>query len=535
MKILFISILLATSVLSNAQYQDLSSPRRTLSTFSYNLSDTSNRLSVAAEVIYKKLVPRTKDRIELVKKLHRFLKGKGVRIILEDVPDDPNYSDTTRENRSIYLITHRFPNLYLEKVGKNWYLSEETITAIPDLYDSAFPFGADKLLNYLPEKSRMEIFGLQLWQYAAILSLIIIILIALKILNWIMMIVFTKVLFRLGYKELALTYVKPIARPMGLMIAMVVTNYVLPILQLPLKFAAVVTMGVEALIPFFATIAAYKAMDIVALYLRKLTDKTETTLDDQLVPLFRKALKAFVIVIGSIYVLQNLSIDVVPLLGVLSIGGLAFALAAQDTVKNFFGSLMIFIDKPFQVGQWISSIDGIDGTVEEVGIRSTRIRTFSNSVVYVPNGKLADATINNHGLRVYRRFNTTITINYDTPPDLIDLFVEGLRKIVQSHPQTRKDMYHVYLNNMGSHSLDILYYIFFKAESWSDELRYRHEVIIDIIKLANTLGVQFAFPTQTLNIENLPGQLSLANNYESKDLLIPKMDEFFDQHGRKPN
>ena len=138
----------------------------------------------------------------------------------------------------------------------------------------------------------------------------------------------------------------------------------------------------------------------------------------------------------------------------LSIGGLAFALAAQDTIKNFFGSLMIFVDKPFQVGQWITA-PGIDGTVEEVGLRSTRIRTFSNSLIYVPNGKLADATIDNHGLRAYRRFSTQLAITYDTPPELIEVFVEGLRKIVLDHPTTWKDNFHIYMNDLNSHSLDI--------------------------------------------------------------------------------
>ena len=142
--------------------------------------------------------------------------------------------------------------------------------------------------------------------------------------------------------------------------------------------------------------------------------QTQNTMDDQLVPIIRKSLRVFVITFGTLAILQSLNLSIFPLLTGLSIGGLAFALAAQDTIKNFFGSVMIFLDKPFQIGHWITT-DGIDGTVEEVGLRSTRIRTFSNSLVTVPNGKLADATINNHGLRVYRRFYTTLSINYDTP------------------------------------------------------------------------------------------------------------------------
>jgi len=204
---------------------------------------------------------------------------------------------------------------------------------------------------------------------------------------------------------------------------------------------------------------------------------------------------------------------------------LAFALAAQDTVKNFFGSIMIFIDKPFQIGDWITAGD-IDGTVEEVGLRSTRIRTFRNSVVYVPNGNLANATVDNHGLRIFRRFYSQIAINYDTPPDLIELFVEGLKKIVQDHPHTRKDYYEIHLNDMADSSLNIMFYIFFNVPSWSEELKCRHEIILSIIRLTDHIGINFAFPTHTIHVENFPGESSLSPQYESKSTLRPKMENF---------
>jgi MscS family membrane protein len=193
---------------------------------------------------------------------------------------------------------------------------------------------------------------------------------------------------------------------------------------------------------------------------------------------------------------------------------LALALAAQDTIKNLFGSIMIFVDRPFQIGDWIN-FDGKDGTVEEVGFRSTRVRTFANSVISVPNGRIADMTVDNLGLRTYRRFTTSITITYDTPPALITAFVEGLRQIVANHPDTRKDYYHVYVNNLGSHSIDILFYIFFAVPGWPEELKARHEIILQSIELAETLGVRFAFPTQTIHMEDLPGQQTLSPQYDT--------------------
>jgi MscS family membrane protein len=242
--------------------------------------------------------------------------------------------------------------------------------------------------------------------------------------------------------------------------------------------------------------------------------------------LLRKALKIFVIIVGALAILSNLNIDIIPLLTGLSIGGLAFALAAQDTLKNFFGSIMIFIDKPFQIGDWITS-GTIDGTVEEVGFRATRVRTFRNSVTYVPNSLIADKTVDNHGLRMYRRFYTQIAINYDTPADVINVFVEGLRKIVDDHPHTGKDNYHVYLNDMADSSLNVIFYIFFELPTWGDELRCRHEVLIEIIKLAEGLGVNFAFPTSTLHMETFPEKKGNSPVYEKNPSILKKQLQTF--------
>ena len=200
-------------------------------------------------------------------------------------------------------------------------------------------------------------------------------------------------------------------------------------------------------------------------------------MDEQLVPIMTRTLQAVIIVIAMLSALQLLDVNVTALIAGISIGGLAIALAAQDTVKNLFGSFTIFLDKPFQIGDWVN-FNGVDGTVEEVGFRSTRVRTFANSLVSVPNGKLADMIINNYGLRVYRRYSTTITITYGTKPELIEQFVEGLRQIVALHPDTRKDAFYVHLNGMSSSSLDILFYIFFDVPDWNAELKAKEEILL---------------------------------------------------------
>ena len=267
--------------------------------------------------------------------------------------------------------------------------------------------------------------------------------------------------------------------------------------------------------------------DLIGDILSKIASKTKSKVDDQLVPLARKSIKVIVIVFGCLYVLKTLDVDITPLIAGVSIGGLAFALAAQETIKNLFGSITIFTDQPFVVGDWIV-IEGIEGNVEEVGMRSTRIRTFYNSVISIPNGRLADMTIDNMGARNYRRFRAEIGITYDTSPELIDVFVEGLKEIVVNHPKTRKDVYAIYLNSFGSSSINILFNIFFIAEDISEELQSRQEILLDIISLAHELEVRFAFPTNTIHIETFSEKQSLIPlNKGSKEGFIGKMRNFF--------
>src|SRR5690606_24921192 len=138
-------------------------------------------------------------------------------------------------------------------------------------------------------------------------------------------------------------------------------------------------------------------------------ESTDSKLDDQLVPLLRKAMKIFVVLVGALFLLQNLDVNVASLVAGLGIGGVAVALAAKDTIANFFGSLMIFIDRPFQIGDWVK-IGETEGIVEVVGFRSTRVRTFYNSLVTVPNAHFTEAAIDNLGMREYRRTSTVLNL-----------------------------------------------------------------------------------------------------------------------------
>jgi len=490
---------------------NLSSPYHSTLTFLKYLQDDTFMPQIAAKAFEQTHISE-EEAIEYAIKLKQALDGKGYFIKIDELPRNSRYFDTIT-GLSRYVLVEDYPGIYLELKGKRWLFPEATFDEIDIFHSQVFPYGTAKLLDVLPKIGSKKYFGLYVWQHISILIIIILAFILHKGLYYIIEKAIYKSVCKLGYGSIAESYFIPIAKPISILLISILIILLLPVLQLPPKASYYINIVIKALMPVFGTLVFYKMVDVLCLYLEKLAGKTETTLDDQLVPLIRKVLKVFVVVIGGLFILQNLNVNITALLAGISIGGLAFALAAQDTLKNFFGSLMIFLDKPFQIGHWITTSD-LDGTVEEVGFRSTRVRTFRNSLTYVPNGKLADTTIDNHGLREFRRFSTTISITYDTPPELIELFIKGLNEIVSTHPETRKDFYIIRLNDLGVSSLNILFYIFFNVPNWQDELRCREEILIKVLKLANDLDVRFAFPTQTLHMETFPEKTSLTPVYD---------------------
>jgi MscS family membrane protein len=146
--------------------------------------------------------------------------------------------------------------------------------------------------------------------------------------------------------------------------------------------------------------------------------------------------------------------------------------------------------------------------------------------MYVPNGKIADSVVDNHGLRQYRRFMTSLTLTYDTPPELIEEFVKGLREIVLAHPKTRKDFFAIYFNNLSSYSQDVLFNIFFEVPTLPEELEARHQILMQVVKLAHTLGVRFAFPTQTLHMESFPEKKGFYPNYPESQEYQARLKDF---------
>ncbi len=207
---------------------------------------------------------------------------------------------------------------------------------------------------------------------------------------------------------------------------------------------------------------------------------------------------------------------------------LAVALASQDTVKNLIGTIMIFIDKPFHIGDWIEAGEVV-GTVETVGFRSTTVRAADTSVYQIPNSALSEMVVNNKGLRAFRRYTTNLGLRYDTPPELIEAFVKGVRRVVELHPATRDDAFNVEFAGFGDSSLLILLNVYFVELDWNKEQASKHSLHIAILKLAAELGVDFAFPSTTVMIEQFPEKKDIAIDYNIEENRIKNIIDSINQ------
>lgn len=245
----------------------------------------------------------------------------------------------------------------------------------------------------------------------------------------------------------------------------------------------------------------YSSVDILDKYLRRLTEKTETKLDDQLVPIICRSIRVLIITLAVVMTIQNLGYSVSSLLAGLGLGGLAFALAAKDSLANMFGSITIFADRPFQIGDWIKT-SGAEGVVEEVGFRSTRIRTFEKTLISVPNSKLTYENIENMDARPVRRVNMTLGLTYDTTAEQMESAVSAIRDILRNHAGVDQEYWLVNFTDFAAYSLDIFIYYFAKNKVWAEYLRVRQEVNLQIMRRIEELGLEIAFPTSTVHLQN---------------------------------
>ncbi len=485
---------------SNETAQDgyLSNPRRAVHTFLHWQQQGHQNLDRVI-LPFNQSDKNKEDKVELATELRKVLDARGLLVVYENVPNNPNYSDSL-SGLNQYILFEKLPEVYLVKRNNEWVFSQATIEQIPSLYQATFSGVIEAMLDQLPEWSKTEWLGVEIWQYMAVFIWLLIGVILRKVFEFVL----DNYIRRITDKT-KFTWdddlLDGVERPSGFIFLMTFFLISYTNLQLSVTVNLYLSTVLEVAISVGFVWLFYNLADVFAKYLTVVTSKTDNKLDDQLVPLIRKTLRFFIVVMGVILVLQNNGYNVASLIAGLGIGGLAVALAAKDTLANFFGSITIFADRPFKIGDWIV-VGNVEGTVEEVGFRTTRVRTFYNSLVSVPNSQVATTDIDNYGMRQYRRLKTVLNLTYSTTPEQMEAFVEGLKAIVKANKNFRQDFYEIHFNSFGAHSLDVLVYVFFDVPDWSTELQQRHNFLLEVLRLAKEVGVEFAYPTQTLHVDS---------------------------------
>jgi len=222
-------------------------------------------------------------------------------------------------------------------------------------------------------------------------------------------------------------------------------------------------------------------------------------LDNQMVPVLRKLAKILVGVMGVGFFLQMLGYPLSGIIAGLGIGGIAVALAAQDSLSGFFSSIILFMDKPFRVGDLVQ-IGGTEGIVEEIGLRSTRIRTFGKTLVSIPNKEVVDSTIDNLSQRPMRRTEITVGVTYGPTPPMMEALLEGLRDLLHRNPMVDDGSIMVFFTGFESYALKIEMKFFVKTTDFVEWLRLREEINLSVMHAVSAAGMEFAFPTQTIHM-----------------------------------
>ncbi len=344
-----------------------------------------------------------------------------------------------------------------------------------------------------------QVLGITIGQYATALGIILVAYIAKRLFAYL----FIKVLLPLTQKtkkELDDRFLACLQKPAEFLVLLIGFFIAVEVLQIPSEpynLNQFITALLKSLVIFDVAWFLFNLVEMVDHYVSKWAALTESALDDHLAPLLRKSFRIFIVVMAGLMAIQTFGYPITGVLASLGIGGLAFALAAKDTVSNIFGSLMIIFDRPFQVGDWIKAGE-MEGTVEEVGFRSTKIRTFAKTLISVPNNIIANLALDNYSRMPKRRIRLTIGVTYDATPKQMREAVSRLRELLKTHPAIDQEFFLVNFTDFGASSLDIMVYCFTTTTVWGEYLDAREDLCLKIMDTLEELGLDIAFPSTTV-------------------------------------
>jgi MscS family membrane protein len=411
---------------------------------------------------------------------------------LEDglAPDLDRVGTIEVQHGSVDILVRRF-----ERDGELplWKFAAATVEQIPVLYDL---YGYGILGNILPEAFfTIRFLEVELWQWIGLLLLISLAALMSWLSTW-MLHVGARRIARRTDKEINRRFVEVGVRPVRYGLALVFFSLGSLLLGLSVPVLNFLNILERLLAILIVTWLLLRLLDVLSEATAEHLESTKEKAALAVLPLGRRAIKLILVALASIGLFQNLGFNVTAIVAGLGVGGIAVALAAQKSIENLFGGLTLSLDQPVRVGDFCRFGDKM-GTVEDVGLRSTRIRTLDRTLITVPNSDFSQTQIENYGVRDRIRIYALLGFRYETSPDQLRYLLSELRRLLWAHPKIEVDSVRVRFVGFGAYSLDVELLAYVLTSDWKSFLSIKEDLFLRLMDIVKTSGTGFAFPSQT--------------------------------------
>lgn len=436
-----------------------------------------------------KTPPSEATQEELARKLKAVL-DRLWYVSFKELPGDPD-----AESFGIPPGAVEQPLVLARSEDGTWQFSAETVANADELYNEYKD--APLLAGPPPWYQKIKLGDNALWRVGALFLTILIALIAARIIR----IVLNSIARRFDdlQKIMMAAMCRALGQSVGFVLFVVGLKIGVHFLVLNATVESIVGTCTSILMALAVAFVGWNMVSVVDTWLRNFAERTESTLDDMLVPMVRASLRVTIVVLVLVQIATILSDKpVTSVIAGLGVGGLAIGLAAQDMIKNFFGSIMIFSDRPFELGDRIK-VDGFDGPVEKVGFRSTQVRTLDGHLVTIPNGELANKSIENVGKRPCIKRSLNIGVTYDTAPAMLARAKDILQELLADHEGMDPEKpARIYFSDFKDFSLNIMVIYWYAPPEYWDYMAFSERLNLQILERFNAEGIEFAFPSQTI-------------------------------------
>ncbi len=552
--IFFNSILPQDQKLNPLEANKFETPRETFVVFIKAMNDYKKGLETKDQKLLNELDTAVRClNLEGISYLLRSEKGREAAIFLKEVIDrievvDPNSIPETTKPPEVPLTKWTLEKteiaISIVESGdrKNEFLfSRDTVYRATEFYKKTkhLPFlknsgkGAGYedpwSEKYLPEFSKVKIFQVYLWQ---IFGLIIAIILGLflRVVTKFISKIFLKIIIRvpdskIKWKDRVIVFLD---KPLSQLVIIGFWFFCLNILDFEgavLKFLSIILqvwLSINIVRFFYDLSLAFTE------YLEQLSHEKRNDdfiLDSQVIPFISRSTRIVVLIIGTLVTIQNLGINIMSILAGLGVGGLAFALAARDMAANLFGSIMILLDRPFKIGDQVF-INGIEGDVEEIGFRCTRVRTFNDSIVSIPNAEVANAKVENLSLRRKKRVHFSFHLLPSTKGVKVEAVLEGIKQIVLNYSEVKKEDIHIVLKSISSLGSEISVSFYCNFKDWYDDHIIKQNVSLDILELLDYLGISMVEKLNENEFDGNENEKEEALDEISTEELIDKVRKY---------